>query len=161
MVGILLSYWDGLFSGATLVSGRVFDFLFEHYCIFGLFLMGFPSLSFHSWGDCWGEVQDKLTEVISELGVPWRNFKHLWVWFHGNFWEFSPPCCLIEGLISWQRRGIFLPLDSHDDCSLFQVSSVCLTRFGLPKWQNQDAKKKTERVCNECPFCGGFDVVTF
>ena len=24
MVGILLSYWGGLFSGATLVSGRVF-----------------------------------------------------------------------------------------------------------------------------------------
>ena len=28
MVGILLSYWGGLFSGATLVSGRVFQPLF-------------------------------------------------------------------------------------------------------------------------------------
>ena len=25
MVGILVSFWDGLFSGATLVSGRVKD----------------------------------------------------------------------------------------------------------------------------------------
>ena len=28
MVGILLSYWGGLFSGATLVSGRVYIYIF-------------------------------------------------------------------------------------------------------------------------------------
>ena len=40
MVGILLSYWGGLFSGATLVSGRVPDF-----CIFSV-----PKKS-HLWSE--------------------------------------------------------------------------------------------------------------
>ena len=30
MVGILLSYWDGLFSGAMLVSGRVYIFFLDN-----------------------------------------------------------------------------------------------------------------------------------
>ena len=33
MVGILLSYWDGLFSGAMLVSGRVMLFSYRVYLV--------------------------------------------------------------------------------------------------------------------------------
>ena len=33
MVGILLSYWGGLFSGATLVSGRVIYIGFHSHCV--------------------------------------------------------------------------------------------------------------------------------
>ena len=79
MVGILVSFWDGLFSGAMLVSGRVLRWLpgfllsmrlpwllFSHlWHLCGIFLLNDSSMAGSFWGPKW--------QFSSEQWPKWPN----------------------------------------------------------------------------------------
>ncbi len=146
MVGILLSYWGGLFSGATLVSGRVnVQFLPAGKHVFGRpkampWSQGFP-----------GEMGTKSGETMGQMGVLHVSLfllKYQLIlytrWFKVTFWfpswrSLSP----LKGHLTIpkrsQRIARYLKVISNNSPTIFESIDFVWSNYSdltrpHPKW---------------------------
>ena len=155
MVGILLSFWDGLLSGAMLVSGSVNAIYFPSF-----FANKLSSGTWWKKNGAWNapSLSGCLESVILQGGPPtshkwsYNPYKWPYKWVSGVItptctgrsynciynWVFGPTLYGLELIFLIKQRGVrWISMGFHlvgvkaINCALNQASAIILERFGV------------------------------
>ena len=97
MVGIRVSFWEGLFSGAMLVLGRVYIYYIQTYTVTSTPMSEFYHFNSFHWHHGRGDTVQYLPHLWYTISFPchqvhkYRLFTHLFTRFNGDVSSCFPP----------------------------------------------------------------------